>query len=167
MIYLKDGIVVPLPNRIRLPDGSTRTDSSTFTEAELQLAGYTIAPDMPIHDTETHYCEWVGSAWVILEKAPAEPPVYEWFIDIGPFFDRFGDAKIQVLTHSHPFVVALVKDVQSRKWIDLKRSDVAAGLGAMVAIGVPQLTTELVQSILNTPVTEEENFALRKIFFNN
>lgn len=166
MVYLKDSTIVAPPERLRMPDGSTRTDSSTFTEAELQLAGYAIAPDMPTHNTETQYCEWVGSAWVVLDKPPPEPPEYEWFIDIGPFFDRFKDAKLQVLTFTHPFVVALVKDTQARKWIDLKRSDVAVGLNAMLALGVPQLTTELIQEILNTPVSEEENFALKKLFFN-
>jgi len=39
-----------LPNRIRMNDGSTKTNRETFTEEDLSNAGWTIAPDLPTID---------------------------------------------------------------------------------------------------------------------
>lgn len=88
-----------------------------------------------------------------------------WLIDIGPFFDRFGAVKMPVLTSTDAGVKAILADTQVRKWIDLKRTDVAQSI-AYIASVVPSLTTELQDSILNTPVSLEENLALRRIFFS-
>ena len=91
-------------------------------------------------------------------------PVWQWYIDTGPFFDRFGSAKMQVLTSSDPGVQAILKDIQVRKWIDLKISDVSQSI-VYVASKIPSVTQELRESILNTPVAEHENLALRKVYF--
>lgn len=93
------------------------------------------------------------------------PPVYEWFIDIGPFFDRFGAQKLPVLMSTNPTLQAILKDVQVRKWVDLKRPDVA---GALLYIGsqITQVDAAMRTAILNTPVTAEENLALRKQYFS-
>lgn len=96
---------------------------------------------------------------------PPAPPAWEWFIDIGPFFDRFGAAKMAVLTSSSPVVKALLQDIMVRKWVDLKRADVAAGLDAIIAVGVAGVDAALKSYILTTPVTDEENMALRRLFF--
>ena len=91
-------------------------------------------------------------------------PIWQWYIDIGPFFDRFGSAKMQVLTSSDPGVQAILKDIQVRKWIDLKISEVQQSL-IYVASKVPEVTEELQDYILNTPVADHENLALRKLYF--
>lgn len=88
----------------------------------------------------------------------------EWLIDIGPFFDRFGAAKMAVLTSTDAGVKAILADTQVRKWIDLQRADVAqsvAYIGSVVSAVTPALQT----AILTTPVTPEENLALRKLYF--
>ena len=90
---------------------------------------------------------------------------WEWFIDIGPFFDRFGAAKMAVLTSSDVGVQAILKDTQVRKWLDLKLPEIASAV-AYIGTKVPALTAKLQQSILNTPVEEEENLALRKLYFS-
>jgi len=43
-----------LPKRIRLSDGRSRTDSSTFTEEELANAGFTGPYDYPEYDENYH-----------------------------------------------------------------------------------------------------------------
>jgi hypothetical protein len=96
----------------------------------------------------------------------AAPKPTDWLIDVGPFFDRFGEAKMPLLMSTHATVQALVKDLQVRKWIDLQRPDVGAGIDALIAIGVPGMTAGLKTSILTTPVTPEENFALRRVYFS-
>lgn len=89
----------------------------------------------------------------------------EWLIDVGPFFDRFGVNKMNVLTNTDPGVKAILADLQVRKWIDLKRSDVAQGLSYVGAV-VPAVTTDQQNKILNDPVQPEENLALRRLFFS-
>ena len=92
-------------------------------------------------------------------------PAWKWYIDIGPFFDRFGAAKMAVLTSSDAGVQAILKDTQVRKWLDLKLPEIASAV-AYIGTKVPKVTPELQQSILNTPVAETENLALRKLYFS-
>lgn len=119
--------------------------------------------------------EWVacgdaGPGWTYdgMTFAPPVPPVVvdpcEWLIDIGPFFDRFGAAKMAVLTSADAGVKAILSDVQVRKWIDLQRADVASSL-AYIGSKVPSVDATLQTAILTTPVTAEENLALRKLYF--
>ena len=66
-----------VPSRIRLSDGSTRTNKSTFTEAELNSAGYKVVPMVNYND-ETHYERWNGTIIEILkfdthDDLPIEP----------------------------------------------------------------------------------------------
>lgn len=107
-------------------------------------------------------------AWRVADVQDVEPeavnPV-EWLIDIGPFFDRFGAAKMAVLTSTDAGVKAILADTQVRKWIDLQRADVSqsvAYIGSVVAAVTPALQT----AILTTPVTPDENQALRKLYFS-
>lgn len=100
-----------------------------------------------------------------LDQPTVPVPMYEWLIDIGPFFDRFGAAKTAVLTSSDVGVQAIIKDTQVRKWLDLKLPEIASAL-AYIGTKVPKATPELQQSILNTPVEEKENLALRKLYFS-
>lgn len=52
-----------LPERIRLSDGTTRTDSSTFTSDELVDAGYVQVSNPPDFNQETHKLTWSGTEW--------------------------------------------------------------------------------------------------------
>lgn len=94
-----------------------------------------------------------------------EPPMYKWFIDIGPFFDRFGAQKLAVLRSTDPTLQAILRDVQVRKWVDLKRPDVAEAL-LYIGSQITQVDGDMRTAILNTPVTAEENMALRKQYFS-
>ena len=115
-----------------------------FMQANYPEGNYLQVPDTPV-------------------QVPAQP--WEWYIDIGPFFDRFGSAKMAVLTSTDAGVQAILKDTQVRKWIDLKHSDVASSI-AYIGAKVSALTAELQSAILNTPVAETENLALRKLYFS-
>jgi len=89
-----------------------------------------------------------------------------WLIDVGPFFDRFGASKIAVLASSDPIVKACVSDVQSRKWVDLKRSDLPQAIDLIIAAGVPGVNAALKNSILNAPAAAAEQFVLKKLYFS-
>jgi hypothetical protein len=124
----------------------------------------------PPQETETLKANWTGVEWVLVEyTAPPAPPapaeaVWAWFIDIGPFYDRFGAAKMAVLTSADSGVKAIMSDVSIRKWIDLKRADVASSL-AYIGTKVPAVDATLQSAIINTPVADAENLALRKLYF--
>lgn len=125
----------------------------------------------PPEETEGLRANWTGEAWVLREyvapppqPAPTAAPT-EWLIDIGPFFDRFGAAKMAVLTSADAGVKAILSDLQVRKWIDLQREDVFLGLQYVGSV-VPEVTAELQSTIMTTPVAEVENLALRKLYFS-
>lgn len=96
--------------------------------------------------------------------APNVQPTWEWYIDKGPFFDRFGAAKMAVLTSTDPVIKALLADINNRHWIDLQRADVHQAV-AYIGTVVTSVNAALQSAILTTPVSEQENLALRKLFF--
>jgi hypothetical protein len=55
----------PLPFRIRFINGSTRTDSSTFTQEELTAAGYTGPFTEPSYDAKTEVLDWDGENYFV------------------------------------------------------------------------------------------------------
>lgn len=109
---------------------------------------------------------WAYDGITFTPPVPPTPPAdpCEWLIDLGPFYDRFGATKMAVLTSTDAGVKAIMQDVSIRKWIDLKRADVASALAYIGSI-IPSVDTALQTSILTTPVTLEENRALRKLYF--
>lgn len=115
--------------------------------------------------------EWipyVAPEIVVPDPTPEPDPVpgpTEWLIDIGPFMDRFGMLKMAVLTSQDVTVKAIIQDMYGRKWLDLKRADVTAGINAIAAV-VTSITPALTNAILTTPIAPEENMALRKLYFN-
>lgn len=103
---------------------------------------------------------------IISIPQPAVQPAVDTssFIDLGPFYDRFGPTKMLVLTCTDAGVKAILSDVQIRAWIDLRRADVAEALTYIGSI-VPELTPELQTAIISVPVSSEENRALRRLYF--
>ncbi len=60
-----------IPDRIRLSDGTTRTGKSSFTQQELESAGFTPvdpAPGCMINQKVV----WTGSAWQVVDLTEAE-----------------------------------------------------------------------------------------------
>ena len=132
---------------VTLPDGSTNTIVADEAFVEQHYPGqWALAPEP--------------------EPAPEPADPTEWLIDVGPFFDRFGPAKMAVLASSDATVRALVTDLQVRKWIDLKRADVAQGIDLLISKGVPGVNAALKAAILNTPASHEENLALRRVYWS-
>ncbi len=110
-------------------------------------------------DVDQHIADLAAAA------ASAAAKETDWLIDIGPFFDRFGAAKMPVLTSADAGVQAIIKDAQVRKWIDLKNPNVPTSLDYIMT-KVAALTGSLKTNILTTPVAPEENLALRKLYFS-
>lgn len=115
------------------------------------------------YDTSVLGKEYVNGNFVEVPSPPAPADPCEWLIDIGPFFDRFGTAKMAVLTSADVVVKAIIQDVQIRKWIDLQRVDVGQALDVLISKSL--IDAALKTSILTTPVSADENRALRKLYF--
>ena len=60
-----------------MPDGFTRTDASTFTQEEIQAAGYTGPYTEPSYNSSTEQLLWVNGEYVI-EALPPPPIVPRW-----------------------------------------------------------------------------------------
>lgn len=74
MLYSFNGSrPAPLPFRITLPNGFTRTDPSTFTEEEITTAGFAGPYTEPAYDPATQQIEWVDGAFVVTAKPPVPP----------------------------------------------------------------------------------------------
>ena len=76
MLYSINGEypIETLPHRIRLSDGSTRTDSSTFTADELSSAGITTVSDPPEYNADTHKLTWdnIDIEWEVVALTQEE-----------------------------------------------------------------------------------------------
>lgn len=89
----------PLPFRITLLDGFTRTDPSTFTEDEINAAGFTGPYAEPEYDPATQELQWDGTAFLVTEKPPSQPsPDYYAFWDALLMSDVYQSIRAQALT---------------------------------------------------------------------
>ena len=67
-------------------------------------------------------------------EAPEQPVVVDpalWRIDVGSFFDRFGDAKLAILASENTIVKAMITDASVRKYISLieRKDELTQGSG--------------------------------------
>ena len=60
-----------------MPDGFTRTDSSTYTQEEIQAAGFTGPYTEPSYNPSTEQLLWVNGEYVI-EALPPPIPTPRW-----------------------------------------------------------------------------------------
>jgi hypothetical protein len=113
---------------------------------------------------------------IVLPVPPAAPAPYLWLMDVGAYFDRFGPLKYVILMDADPFLQAVMKDLQSRHWIDLQDPQVATALAYMmgtaipgigtIATPIPGLTQAIVTAVLSTLPAAQEQLALVKLYFS-
>jgi hypothetical protein len=56
----------PMPFRIMMPSGFTRTDPSTFTDSEIAAAGY-VPVEQPEYDESTQALDWNGTEFTVVD----------------------------------------------------------------------------------------------------
>ena len=96
----------------------------------------------------------------------ADSEVSKWWVDKGPFFDRFGVKGLAILASNQSACRAVVGSASVRVYIDLKDPRVAQQLDLLIAQGQPladpalpgsgPLTAADKDTIINTPTTEDE-----------
>ena len=81
-----------------------------------------------------------------------------WRIDVGSFFDRFGDAKLAILASDNAVVKAMITDASVRKYIALieRKEELAQMLGLLQSL-VPGISLD-VTAILETEPTDAERW---------
>lgn len=91
-LYSRQGAYpAPLPFRIILPNGFTRTDPSTFTPEEIAAAGFTGPYTEPPYDHVTQVLEWVNGSYVVRDLPPPLPPpnwqLFKQFVISNPIIN--------------------------------------------------------------------------------
>lgn len=80
-------------------------------------------------------------------------PRYHW-IDVGPFFDRFGLKALSITGSTDPQVQGLVTLLLPRKYVDLKRADLPSMLDLLVSKSL--ITAAEKAAVLNPQTSEYE-----------
>ncbi|MBB2485396.1 hypothetical protein H5407_09170 [Mitsuaria sp. WAJ17] len=88
-----------------------------------------------------------------------------FYVDVGPFFDRFEAAQLAVLGSTDPTVRAFLESCKVRKWIWVKHPFVGQGIDAIIAAGTPGVDASLKARIQGTPARPSEQAALLKLYF--
>ncbi len=81
------------------------------------------------------------------------PDEYYW-IDVGPFFDRFGAKALAITSSSNATVQGLVTLILPRKYVDLKRSDLPLMVGLLQQMGL--IDAADFAGVMNPITTEAE-----------
>jgi hypothetical protein len=77
-----------------------------------------------------------------------------WWINVGPFFDRFGSKAINITSSTDPVVQGILALTFPREYIDLKRPDLASMLDILVLKTLINSSDKT--AILSPPTTEYE-----------
>ncbi len=127
---------------------------------------YVIQTDELVTGFSYNHSTGVFTTNVVTSEPENIPVVIDttWFIDRGPFYDRFGSVKMAILTSQDIGIKAILEDIKIRAWIDLKNTIVSDALQYIHSV-IPALTQELISQILTTPVSATENMALKKLYF--
>ena len=106
--------------------------------------------------------EWQGMEFATHDHVEVPPEVVpvapvraeDWYIGVGPFYDRFGAYKLPILASTDPLVQAIIKDSSIRKYLDLKgrRADLLQAVQALQSKGFPLDAT----AILDVQPSEQE-----------
>ena len=125
-----------------------------------EVVEYESALPQPEHLTEEWRLEEVSIA-TVAPDIPEQPVVVDpalWRIDVGSFFDRFGDAKLAILASENTIVKAMITDASVRKYISLieRKDELTQMLGLLQSL-VPGICLD-VTAILETEPTDAERW---------
>ena len=133
-------------------------------KATHKTTGEVVEYDTPLPQPEHLTADWrleeisfaVAAPDVEPEPTPVDPAL--WRIDVGSFFDRFGEAKLAILSSENPIVKAMITDASVRKYISLiERKDELAQMLGLLQTLVPGISLDAA-AILETEPTEAERW---------
>lgn len=88
-----------------------------------------------------------------------------FYVDVGPFFDRFEASQLTVLKSTDPDLVAFIESCRTRKWIWTKHPLVAMGIDRAITLGIAGVDAAMKDRIMNKPARWPEQSALIKLYF--
>ena len=125
-----------------------------------EMVEYESTLPQPEHLTTDWRLEEVSIAAVAPDVDPEPTPVDPalWRIDVGSFFDRFGEAKLAILSSENTIVKAMITDASVRKYIALieRKDELAQMLGLLQSL-VPGISLD-VAAILETKPNDAERW---------
>ena len=133
-------------------------------KATHKTTGDVVEYDTPLPQPEHLTADWrleeisfaVAAPDVEPEPTPVDPAL--WRIDVGSFFDRFGEAKLAVLSSENSVVKAMITDASVRKYIALiERKDELTQMLGLLQTLVPGISLD-VAAILETEPTDAERW---------
>ena len=125
-----------------------------------EVVEYDAELPQPEHLTADWRLEEISIAAVApdVEEQPVAVAPILWRIDVGSFFDRFGDAKLAILSSENAVVKAMIMDATVRKYIALiERKDELTQMLGLLQTLVPGISLD-VAAILETTPTEAERY---------
>lgn len=116
-----------------------------------EVLRYSAASAQPVNGfdlVDYDHTEWTPDE----VQTPIDPT--RWRIYVGSFFDRFGTAKLAILSDPDPVVQAVIKDAGVRNYIDLlgRRDELLQVIGLLNAKGHAVDAT----AVLDLEPTEDE-----------
>ena len=133
-------------------------------KATHKTTGEVVEYDTPLPQPEHLTADWrleeisfaVAAQDVEPEPTPVDPAL--WRIDVGSFFDRFGNAKLSILASENAVVKAMITDASVRKYISLieRKDELTQMLGLLQSL-VPGISLDIT-AILETEPTEAERY---------
>ena len=133
-------------------------------KATHKTTGEIVEYDTPLPQPEHLTVDWrleeisfaVAAPDVEPEPTPVDPAL--WRIDVGSFFDRFGEAKLAILSSENAVVKAMITDASVRKYIALiERKDELAQMLRLLQSLVPGISLD-VAAIIETEPTDAERW---------
>ena len=113
--------------------------------------------------------EWLLVPYVEPNVTPDPEPVEDprlWWIDVGPFYDRFGADALAIAASDNGACKAVQTMTGVRKYIDLKDPRIGQMIDMLIALNQPTaaawapgsgpMTPAKKLAILTTPTTEQE-----------
>ena len=121
---------------------------------------YDAALPQPEHLTADWRLEEISFAVAAPDVEPEPTPVDPalWRIDVGSFFDRFGEAKLAILSSENAVVKAMIMDASVRKYIALveRKDELTQMLGLLQSL-VSGISLDIT-AILETEPTDAERW---------
>ena len=131
-------------------------------KATHKTTGEVVEYDTPLPQPEHLTADWrleeisfaVAAQDVEPEPTPVDPAL--WRIDVGSFLDRFGEAKLAILSSENAVVKAMIMDASVRKYISLiERKDELTQMLGLLQTLVPGISLDIAVILETTPTDAE------------
>ncbi|CAN7566006.1 hypothetical protein [Acidovorax sp. LjRoot117] len=121
-------------------------------------------------DVEFAAANYPEGAWRVAEvqSRPNSEDPRMWWIDVGPFYDRFGTDALAIAASDHGACRAVQTLTGVRKYIDLRDPRIGASIDMLIATNQPTaqpwapgsgpMTPTKKAAILSAPTTEYERY---------